>query len=446
MSKRVWIILFVTLTFIVSSCAPAPVAPAPTQASAPEVAAPSAEKPTEPPKQEQVTLKLWVTEDNQVFFPELIKAFEAKYPNIKVETTLIPEEQYGTKIETALAAGAPPDIAYVGERRWYREGVVLPLDDVIAKEGIDLSTWNASIIGPKGVENAEEACKFEDKIYCLGSYTGAVVLFYNKDMFDAAGVKYPTQWPPISIDEYVDMACKLTNKDKEVWGTANGDPVTWLPWETIVSPDGRTVTGIVNGSTSVGVHEKIAGLFQNGCAPSLNVMDPWQQGVDFFSQGKIAMVVTDFQSLFKIENAKINYGVAHPPAPDGVTPFFNVWTDGLGVFAKAAHPEEAKLFIAFQGTEGQRIRVKVTGDFPVSTAIAEEMNWAGDMAGRKEALEVLKHARPNVYMPNRWEVAGPLFDAFGYIVSKEKTTQDALDEAAPLMQENLDKEWKDWEK
>jgi ABC-type glycerol-3-phosphate transport system substrate-binding protein len=158
------------------------------------------------------------------------------------------------------------------------------------------------------------------------------------------------------------------------------------------------------------------------------------------------MVITDFQSLFKIEQAKIDYGVAHVPAPEGVKPFFNVWTDDIGVFAKSAHPEEAKLFVAFQGTEGQRVRVTQTGDVPVSSAVAKELNWAGATAGRQEALQVLEHARPNVSVPNRWDVAGPLFDAFGLMVSREQSVKDALETAAPQMQENLEKAWKDWER
>ncbi len=422
MRKRIRIVLFMALLVMVAVAAPTTVVIA-----------------------QEVTLTLWAYEGYQDFLPVLIEAFEAEYPNIQVELTNVPEDQYGVRIQTALAAGAPPDLGFTGDRRWYKEGVWLPLDDVVESEGIDLSTWNQGIIGDPGLENAEEACQYEGSVYCLGSYTGAVVLFYNKDMFDAAGLAYPAPWPPMTVDEYVEIACNLTDVEAGVWGTANGDPVTWLPWEVVVSPDGRTVDGVVNGPTSVSVHEQIASLFINGCAPSLNVMDPWQQGVDFFSQGQLAMVVTDFQSLFKIENANINYGVAHPPSPEGVQPFFNVWTDSIGVFAGAPHPEEAKLFVAFQGTEGQRVRVEVTGDVPVSSAVAEELDWASDIAGRHEALQVLEHARPNVNMPNRWEVAGPLFDAFGYIVSEEKSAQEALDEAAPLMQENLDKEWADWE-
>lgn len=444
MSKRSWIVLVVLLSLIVSSCAPAQVTPP--AANAPEAAAPTTppaeEKPA--PATEQVTLKLWAYEGYQDFLPLLIEGFEAKYPNIKVELTNLPEEQYSTKVETALAAGAPPDLGFMSNRRWLKEGAFLPIDDMIKEQGIDLTGWNKAIVGSPGATNTEASCRFDDKLYCLGSYTGSVMMFYNKDMFDAKGLEYPTQWPPISSDEYVDLACKLTDKEKEIWGTANGDPVTLFPWELTWSPDGRKV--VVNSELSVKVHSQIAELIQNGCAPSLNVMDPWQQGVDFFSQGKLAMVVTDFQSLTKIENNNINYGIAHVPAPEGLEPFFNVWTDGIAIFAKAEHPEEAKLFIAFQATEGQRIRVEKLGDVPANSKVAEEMNWAKDIVGRQEALKVLEHARPAAFVPNRWEVVGPLWDAFGYIVSKEKAAKDALDEAAPLIQENLDREWAAWER
>lgn len=440
MKKRVGFVLFVVFAILVTACAQPQAAQPTSPAAAPTEAQAQA------PSTEKITLTFWAYEGYQDFLPRLIEGFEAKYPNIHVELTNIPEDQYGTKVETALAAGAPPDLAFVGDQKLIKNGVWLPLDDAIAKAGIDLSTWNQGIIGPKGVENAEEACKFEDKVYCLGSYTGAVMMFYNKDMFDAAGVEYPKTWPPMTVDQYSEIACKLTNKDKGIWGTANGDPVTWLAWETEVSADGKKTLGVVNGPASVHVHEVVAKMMQDGCAPALSVMDPWQEGVDYFSQGKLAMVITDFQSLFKIEQAKINYGVAHIPATEGVTPFFNVWTDSIGVFAKAAHPEEAKLFVMFQATEGQKIRVEKTGDLPVSLAAAKDYNWADDTPGRKEALEVLAHARPNVFIPNRWDVAGPLFDAFGFIVSGEKTAQAALDEAAQPMQDNLDKAWADWAK
>jgi ABC-type glycerol-3-phosphate transport system substrate-binding protein len=157
------------------------------------------------------------------------------------------------------------------------------------------------------------------------------------------------------------------------------------------------------------------------------------------------MVVTDVQSLNKIENAGVNYGVTGSPTAEGVEPWFNVWTDSVGVFANTDHPDEAKLFIAFMATDGQRLRVQETGDLPLDTAVAEELDWAGGTPGREEGLEVLRNARQGVFVPNRWDTFGPIFDAYGLIVGGEMSAQEALDEAAPAIQENLEQAWESWE-
>ena len=91
-----------------------------------------------------VTINLWIFEGEDIFVPNLVKAFEAEHPNIKINVTDIPEDSYVTKIDTALAAGRPPDIGYMYEPRWMKAGKVLPLDDVIAADNIDTSQYNQS--------------------------------------------------------------------------------------------------------------------------------------------------------------------------------------------------------------------------------------------------------------------------------------------------------------
>lgn len=395
---------------------------------------------------EEVTLDFWLFEEGRdEYFDALVAAFEKEYPNIHIDVTTYPEANYGTKIETALAAGDPPDLGWVGNLLWFREGKVLPLDDFVQEQGLDLSSYNKSIIGDPSHVNGEFGCSFDGKLYCLGSYLGAVGVFYNKDMFDAAGIPYPEPWPPMTIDEFVDTACQLTDEANGVWGGAYGYPVTVLPWETQFSEDGRTATGIANGPTAVHAYDVMAQGIKDGCAPSLNIMDPWEQGADFFAQGKLAMVNTDLQSFKKIEKAGINYGVTAPPTAEGVEPFLQTWTDAFGVFAGTEHPDEAMQFLLFQTTVGQELRVEVTGDMPISTEVADEANWASGIEGREEALQVVPNARPAVFIPNRWDTVGPLFEAFDLIAGGEKTAQEALDEAAPALQENLDKVWEIWE-
>jgi ABC-type glycerol-3-phosphate transport system substrate-binding protein len=83
---------------------------------------------------------------------------------------------------------------------------------------------------------------------------------------------------------------------------------------------------------------------------------------------------------------------------------------------------------------------------PLNNTIADEENWAGDSTGRAEALQVIKLARPNVFLPaNVFSIDGPLWDEFSLIIDGEKTAQQALDEAAPDMQSSLDRAWSTWD-
>src|SRR5437667_635019 len=73
-----------------------------------------------------VTLNLWIFEGEDAFVPKLVSAFEKLHPNISIKVTDIPENSYVTKIDTALAAGQPPDIGYIYEPRWIKAGKMLP--------------------------------------------------------------------------------------------------------------------------------------------------------------------------------------------------------------------------------------------------------------------------------------------------------------------------------
>jgi len=155
--------------------------------------------------------------------------------------------------------------------------------------------------------------------------------------------------------------------------------------------------------------------------------------------------VADFDSADQFENAGINYGVTGPPTPPGVEPFFDVYGDNTAVFVSSDQPEEAKEFVAFLATEGQRIAYETEGSIPIDNTLAEAVDWANGIPGREDILEVLSNARPPIFIPNKWDTFGPFFDAWGYTLDGEKTQQEALDDAAAAIQENLDRAWENWD-
>jgi multiple sugar transport system substrate-binding protein len=395
--------------------------------------------------QEQVTLDFWTFGEGGIgsFLATLEEGFENEHTNIDLNITSYPEENYGVKLDTSIAAGKAPDMTVFPDAQQVREDLILPLDDLDEEYGIDLSNYVPAVV-EGGLEDGL-GCGFEGKLWCLGSYAGSTQMLYNKDMFDAAGIEYPAPWPPMTPDEFVDLACRLTDESKGIWGGAASDPLAYLPYDMFFSPDGRTATGYTNAPEMARQVELLAEGYERGCIPSSNILDPWEQGRDYFAKEQLAMVITDFQDLNKVEKAGINYGSTAPPTPEGVDPYFFVWSDNVAVLATTEHPEEAKAFIAYVATEGQRIRYQEEGEMPLDLAVAEEVDWAKGVPGRQDGLEVLSHARPLNFVPNRWDVIGPFYDAWGFVLDGSKSAQEALDEAAPAIQENLDKAWEDWE-
>jgi multiple sugar transport system substrate-binding protein len=396
--------------------------------------------------QEKVKIDLWLFEGEEQLLPILEAAFEESHPNIDLEITLIPEDQYVVKLDTALAAGSPPDLGYMYEPRWVKAGRIMPLDETIAANEINLDDFNQAVM--------QGRCVFDGQVYCLGSYTGAVVLLYNKAMFDAAGLEYPSATEPMTIDEYAALAAQLTvpNEDpmQQIWGGTSGAPHWWLNPSTMFSEDARQVAGYVNDDVTKHTIEVLANMVAQRHAPSSAFVESLgtEASGDLFLQGKLAMTIGDFDELSALEDAGINYGVAMLPVEQaGDTPYLPVWTDSLAIFNGSDQVEAAQEFVAFLATEGQRLRVEETGEPPLSATAAEEFSWAsqGNTAAREEFLQAIGAAQPGLFVPGFWDVTSPLEDAFDQIAAGEISAAEALDGAAPRMQDSLDDAWRTWE-
>ncbi|MFF4625090.1 ABC transporter substrate-binding protein [Nonomuraea jabiensis] len=136
------------------------------------------------------------------------KAFEKANPNVDVVVETAPFDQYFTKLQTSIAGGTAPDtfeLNYENFVTYAGAGSLLDLATV-AGDG-DTSVY---------AQESLKAFKHDGKQYALPASFSTVVLFYNKDLFDKAGVAPPTaDWT--WADEQA-AAAKLTDKKKGVFG------------------------------------------------------------------------------------------------------------------------------------------------------------------------------------------------------------------------------------
>ena len=153
-----------------------------------------------------VTLKFFTSSAvNKTELDETLVDFNKKYPNIKVDTVVIPGAEYTTKVKTSIVAGEQIDVIEVSTgqiERSQAESMYLPLDDFAKTAGIDIA---------KEYGEYADQLRIDGTLYGIPKYLAPAGIWYNKKHFDEANIPYPTaDW---TWDEFYETAKKLTVKD-----------------------------------------------------------------------------------------------------------------------------------------------------------------------------------------------------------------------------------------
>ncbi|MBW3619870.1 MAG: extracellular solute-binding protein, partial [Actinobacteria bacterium] len=174
--------------------------------------------PTETEEAEAETIRYFTfsaAPDHLETLDAMIAAFNEQHPEITVEVETAPYEDYFTKLQTQLAGGDAPDafeVNYENFVSFAAKGALADLDTLSAQDpGFDASTY---------YDRAYEAFQLEGTQYGLPASYSTVVTFYNKDLFDAAGVAHPTaDW---TWEDEKAAAEQLSQESEDVWGHFGG--------------------------------------------------------------------------------------------------------------------------------------------------------------------------------------------------------------------------------
>jgi len=185
------IAIIILAGMVLSACGGAPAA---TQAPAAATEAPAQ------PAADAKVLRVWIQWGDN---PQQIQALFDKYTalsGVKVEVTAPVEPE---KLLPALTGSEPPDILVLSGgdlvKSYHKEKLVAELTEIVKTGGIDLTDFYPAPLA---------ACQSGDQILCLPWGTDVYALFWNKDMFEAAGLDPNT--PPKTMEELVQFSEKLT--------------------------------------------------------------------------------------------------------------------------------------------------------------------------------------------------------------------------------------------
>jgi multiple sugar transport system substrate-binding protein len=321
------------------------------------------------------------------------KTFMDANPSITVEVTVSDWDAYWDKLQTGLAGGAAPDVFAMDGPLfpdYQSRDVLLDLAPYIAKDGYDLTQ-----LADQGVADFKTA----SGQFGLPRDLNTIALYYNKKMFDAAGIAYP--------DETWDWA-KLTEAAHKLTLDANGDGTTdqWgfytettdmeNFWLSTVWQNGGDVLAADGKSTALGTDQAAGGLqFVQDLIWKEKVMpEPalFAETGDAFEQGLAAMESNGSWLVPTHLAAGIDLGVA--PLPKGPAGrFTSVNPTGAVVYKNTKSPDAAWAFVKYLASPvAQEQLMTLKASLPVSKEVLAGP-YAASFDGAKVWADSLSYAK-----------------------------------------------------
>jgi multiple sugar transport system substrate-binding protein len=327
---------FALLLIILGACGAAPAANSP---------APAAADSTAPVN---LRMTVWTgSEAHLALLNGIAAEYKADHPNVNVQFDTIPFDDYTSKLTIQLAGGNPPDAGWILETNapaFIEAGVLADIGGTLkANETYDY----ADLAEPAmGLWTRSEA------VYGVPFSTSPFVLFYNSDLFAAAGLQTPNElhaageW---TWEAFADAAQAIAAENPGIYGfeTVDNAGYTSRIWHNLV-PIIRAYGGDVWGASgcTLTAPEAVQAveLYHRMVFADQSAVPPGEQG-DFFTGGS-AMTVGQLSRVSKLVDATFAWDIAPlPSGPAGAS--YVIGQAALGVFNAGPNAGAAADFVAF---------------------------------------------------------------------------------------------------
>jgi multiple sugar transport system substrate-binding protein len=331
---------------------------------------------------------------------KIVAAFEKQNSDIDVKVETLPFADYFTKLQTAVAGGTAPDafeLNYENFVTYAKNG------SLVALSGVDSSMYERSLV---------DAYRSDGKQYGLPESFSNVLLFYNKTLFDQAGVAVPTaDWT--WADEQA-AAQKLSNKGAGVWG--DYQPITYNEFYKalaqtggeFLSKDGKKATF----DSPEGLKAANWLIAKNGTTMPTEADGAGTPDFDtkLFTDGKLAMWHTGIWMFGTLADVPFDWDVVVEPGD--TTKASAMFVNGLTVSSASENKEAAQKWITFLSASDTTTKVRLDTGW--------ELPPVGDQSKLASYVEKPKPA-------NREAVFDALTDTvLPPVIERQQEMQDAV--------------------
>jgi multiple sugar transport system substrate-binding protein len=359
---------------------------------------------------------------NEENLAKIVDAFEDANPNITVEVTTLPYADYFTALQTDAAAGTLSDvfdIRYDDYPLYQANGVIAP----ITPENPDAIK-----------QSLLEAYSTDGTSYALPISFSDVVLYYNKDLFDAAGLDYPSaDWT--WADEKA-AAEALTDQGAGVWG--DHQPVSFYEFYKVLAQNGGEFLAADGKSVAFNSPEGIEAA-KWLVEKSGTVMPTIEQGqgtpdfdTNLFKDGKLAMMHTGIWVFGAVADVPFGWDIAVEPG--NTQQASAVFSNAAAVSASSEHKEAAAKFAEFLSSSDTMVDVRLEAGWELP-AISDDAKLAtylekGAPANRQAVFDSLNGvALLPVVAKGQTEMQDILGEELVEAQAGRKSVEDALKSA-----------------
>jgi multiple sugar transport system substrate-binding protein len=433
-----------------AACAPA---------AAPTGGQPTAEGEEQPAAgAEEVTISFmgWGNPGEDEGVRNAIAKFEEETPGIKVQWLHTPEN-YAEKFLSNVAAGTPPDTAFIGSdvfRTYTRDDLLMDITDYL--EADPLLGQENYFIQPQ----ERDRCTYNGRWFGIGSCWVAPHFYYNADIFDAEGIEPPSNDPDNawSWDRFLEVATAMT---VDANGNHPGDssfdvenvvqwgvhwPTWWIPLHAAIKSNGGdwidpdTQLIILDQPEAVEALQSIADLMLvHQVMPQSTIMESLgMSNTQMLENGRLAMAVDGSWALDWMKNMNATLGTGVLAMFD--EPATNMQAHLHSGLAATSQPDAAWQWVRYLSTPFYQTQFCRTGLWlPSQSALMTEeglQTWISDGVHPAEyekiATEYLPQYGHVLYMPPGYlktdSIITPALDA---VWVGDMTAEQAMAEAVP---------------
>jgi multiple sugar transport system substrate-binding protein len=374
--------------------------------------------------------------DNAKYLEAMKEAFEKQHPDIKVNIEAVGFGEYFTQLQTRVAGGTAPDcfeLNYENFVTYAKKGALRELDSLIEASNFDVSVIN---------ENALKAFQADGVQYGLPASFSNVVLFFNKDLFDQAGVAYPTSdW---NYKDAEKAALEISKLGNHIFGYFQ--PIHFFEFFKTVQQNNGSLFNEDKTKFTVNRPENVETLQimvdrvrKTNIMPGpaqLSGMGDW----DIFCSGRLGMIITGIWSFpYFTENCDFAWDIAvEPGIKKKATHFFS---NGLVINKDSEKAEAAFKWITFMASsrEAAKIRVDAGWELPAVTYpdILEAYKQKTPPDNREAVFESLNYLITPPVIEQFAEMADILTGYLEKARDGVMTPQEALDAAQKELESNI---------